>query len=162
MLQKKSVSSYRLLPFVLLLLIFLSPEIVCYLIQHTAVGNILYSIISFKLSHFRFATVAGGAFSLQLEQLVNLIVEKLKQEITSSVTEILDNRLKSIGEGRDNEQLLNISEATQLLCVSKSTLYKLQKEESLPSYKIGDSIRFSKTELLQFVQKYKQETKKNS
>lgn len=47
------------------------------------------------------------------------------------------------------KQFLTVKEAAQLLRVGESTLYGLAQQGKLPRYKIGASVRFELSELLE-------------
>ncbi len=46
--------------------------------------------------------------------------------------------------------LLKVEEASELLRTSKSTLYKMTMNNTIPHYKVGRGLRFKKEELIQF------------
>ncbi len=45
---------------------------------------------------------------------------------------------------------LKLQEASELLRTSKSTLYKMTMNNTIPHYKVGRGLRFKKEELIQF------------
>ncbi len=45
---------------------------------------------------------------------------------------------------------LKVQEASDLLRTSKSTLYKMTMNSTIPHYKVGRGLRFKKEELIQF------------
>ena len=45
---------------------------------------------------------------------------------------------------------LKVQEASELLRTSKSTLYKMTMNNTIPHYKVGRGLRFKKEELIQF------------
>ncbi len=58
---------------------------------------------------------------------------------------------------------LKIQEASELLRTSKSTLYKMTMNNTIPHYKVGRSLRFKKEELIQLVELFdNQELNKNT
>lgn len=50
------------------------------------------------------------------------------------------------------DEILTIKEAAALLKISVPTMYQLRAQHKIPYKKIGDSIRFSKLELIKWVQ----------
>lgn len=57
---------------------------------------------------------------------------------------------------------LKVQEASELLRTSKSTLYKMTMNNTIPHYKFGRSLRFKKEELIQLVELFEnQELDKN-
>ncbi len=52
-------------------------------------------------------------------------------------------------KGKKMKQFLTVKEAAQLLRVGESTLYGLAQQGKLPRYKIGASVRFELSELLE-------------
>jgi excisionase family DNA binding protein len=48
--------------------------------------------------------------------------------------------------------LLNIAQASQVLCLGKSKIYELMETEGLPYTKIGKSLRFPYVRLQQWVE----------
>ena len=50
------------------------------------------------------------------------------------------------------EPLLNADEAAQLLHVPRSTLYELVRSRHLPHVRVGRGLRFTRTDLAQWVQ----------
>ena len=51
----------------------------------------------------------------------------------------------------EENDILNIDEAAELLKITKSTLYKLVHREAVPFKKVGGSLRFSKHVLMEWV-----------
>ena len=47
---------------------------------------------------------------------------------------------------------LKVQEASDLLRTSKSTLYKMTMNSTIPHYKVGRNLLFKKEELIQFVE----------
>lgn len=52
-------------------------------------------------------------------------------------------------------EILNADEMAQYLDLSKQTIYKLIKEESMPHYRAGKSIRFNLEEVLKWLEENK-------
>jgi len=77
-------------------------------------------------------------------------ISELCELIKKSVADSFDNELKSFLKNsmKEDEQLLKIEEACQLLKVSKVTIHKWKKQNKIRSYRIGRKIYFKKSELL--------------
>ena len=97
-----------------------------------------------------------NSLSFHIEQACKLLQEELKQRITAAITQAFEEKFKNAATSNSGDKLLNIREVCELLGLSKSTIHKL-KEEGLPFYKLGDSVRFSKQQVLAFIEHYKQE-----
>jgi len=54
---------------------------------------------------------------------------------------------------------LNIKEASQLLGISTSTIYKRTPNNQIPHYKLGRLVRFKKNELIDYMESHKKEPK---
>ena len=52
----------------------------------------------------------------------------------------------------EENTFLLVEEASELLRTSKSTLYKMTMNSTIPHYKVGRGLRFKKEELIQFVE----------
>ena len=52
----------------------------------------------------------------------------------------------------EENTFLLVDEASELLRTSKSTLYKMTMNNTIPHYKVGRGLRFKKDELIQFVE----------
>ena len=50
----------------------------------------------------------------------------------------------------EENTFLLVDEASELLRTSKSTLYKMTMNNTIPHYKVGRGLRFKKEELIQF------------
>lgn len=77
-------------------------------------------------------------------------ISELCQLIKRSVAECFDNELKSFLKNsmKEEETLLNIVEACQLLKVSKVTIHKWKKNKILPFHRIGRKIYFKRSEVI--------------
>lgn len=51
------------------------------------------------------------------------------------------------------KEVLNLEELLELLSISRSKFYELKKE-GIPYYKIGKTIRFNRTKVLEWLEKY--------
>lgn len=52
------------------------------------------------------------------------------------------------------EGYMNAEEATKFLSISRTYLHNLMKAKKIPFYKIGKSLRFSKKELVDYLEKH--------
>ena len=52
---------------------------------------------------------------------------------------------------KDYPDVLTVQEAAELLSVCKNTIYKLVKEQELPSRRIGSTIRIRKQDVLAYM-----------
>ena len=52
---------------------------------------------------------------------------------------------------KDYPDVLTVQEAAELLSVCKNTIYKLVKEQELPSRRIGSTIRIRKKDVLAYI-----------
>ena len=73
--------------------------------------------------------------------------EDFKKEIISGVLNALKN-FASNGQNDENDQLLTREETAKLLCISLVTLWTWTKEDLIPAYKIGNKVRYKKSEIL--------------
>jgi len=77
-------------------------------------------------------------------------LSELSELIKRSVKESFNNELKEFlkTSTKEEEHLLKIEEACELLKVSKVTIHKWKKQNKIRSYRIGRKIYFKKSELL--------------
>jgi len=61
-----------------------------------------------------------------------------------------------------NKKVLTISEVSKLLSLSISTLYKYSEKGKIPSFKIGNSLRFLENEINDYIEKSIFEQRNNS
>ncbi len=92
--------------------------------------------------------------NLLVEKLCLLLIGELGKEIESSVKKAINEKFKSINNNASEDTLIATSELQKFISISKSAIEGL-KEKGMPYYKIGDSVRFKKQEVLQFLQQYK-------
>ena len=86
-----------------------------------------------------------------LKALCNLFKAQLSKEIENSITKAIKANLNSFSNDPFADKLLATSEVEKLLGLSKSTINKL-KTEGMPFIKVGDSVRFCKSKVLDFIQ----------
>ena len=88
----------------------------------------------------------------QTIQIENTNCEDFKNEIINGVVAELQ-KLSQPQPEPTTEILLSRNEAAQLLSISLVSLWSLSKENIIPSYKIGKSVRYKKHEVLLALQK---------
>ena len=77
-------------------------------------------------------------------------ISELCELIKKSVAEAFDNELKIFLKDsiKEEDQLLKIEEACELLKVSKVTIHKWKKQNKIQSYRIGRKIYFKRGEII--------------
>ena len=101
-------------------------------------------------------------YSSKMEEnklLIQLTVNELKTLIENTIT----NKLDSIGDNQKNEsedEIIDVTQACNLLCYSRPTIYALVEKREIPYYKIGRKILFSKNELIEWLKSGRRKTKK--
>ena len=77
-------------------------------------------------------------------------LSELSELIKRSVKDCFNNELKEFlkSSTKEEEHLLKIEEACELLKVSKVTIHKWKKQNRIQSYRIGRKIYFKKHELI--------------
>ena len=90
-------------------------------------------------------------------------ISELCELIKRSVTECFDSELKSFLKNsmKEEETLLNIGEACQLLKVSKVTIHKWKKNKILPFHRIGRKIYFKRSEVIDSLKFINEKRKQN-
>jgi len=86
----------------------------------------------------------------------DIINKMLKEEMQSFLREVYEEVkrevAKTAGIGCEHQiDLLTRKEAAEYLKISLSTLDKMTKSDQIPFYKIGDSIKYIKTEINEFL-----------
>lgn len=72
--------------------------------------------------------------------------EDLKEFIQRCITEHTCKTIKSLKEDKDT--LLTTDQCCDLLQISRTTLWKLVKNETIPKIRIGNTLRFEKSDVL--------------
>lgn len=85
-----------------------------------------------------------------LANVFNILKKEITEDVVSSVICVIDSKLIN-QKNEESVKLLNTSELSIFLGVSKSTIIKL-REQGLPIIKFGDNIRFDKKDVLKFIQ----------
>ncbi len=84
-----------------------------------------------------------------LVQLENIDATQFKNEIINGVILALKNNASSLQLCGQTDQLLTREETAKLLSVSLVTLWDWTKKDIIPAYRIGNKVRYKKSEVLQ-------------
>ena len=89
--------------------------------------------------------------SKQILQLENTNAHDFKNEIVKDVTNALKGYAEAL-QNSDNDKLLSRQETATLLSVSLVTLWDWSRKSIIPAYRIGNKVRYKKSEILQALQ----------
>lgn len=89
--------------------------------------------------------------SKQILQLENTNANDFKNEIVKDVTNALKGYAEAL-QNSDNDKLLSRQETATLLSVSLVTLWDWSRKSIIPAYRIGNKVRYKKSEILQALQ----------
>ena len=81
-------------------------------------------------------------------QLENIDATEFKNEIINGVILALKNNAGSLQLNEQTDQLLTREETAKLLSVSLVTLWDWTKKDLIPAYRIGNKVRYKKSEVL--------------
>ena len=84
----------------------------------------------------------------EIIQIENINAEDFKDEIIKGVVLALKDQLLQIAS-REEEQLLTRKETAKLLSVSLVTLFDWDRKNILQSYRIGNLVRYKKSDVFQ-------------
>ncbi len=56
---------------------------------------------------------------------------------------------------KEGDKMLSVNQVTEILGVSRTTLWNLTKRRDIPSYQIGGSVKYKKSEVNEYIQKQK-------
>lgn len=87
----------------------------------------------------------------QILQIENTNTTDFKNEILNGVTDVLKSFATNL-QGQDNDILLTREETAKLLSVSLVTLWDWTRKDIIPAYRIGNKIRYKKSEVLNALQ----------
>ena len=62
----------------------------------------------------------------------------------------------------ENDEILTVSELCSFLKLAEKTAYRLASEGKIPAFKIGGSWRFSKNDILKWIEEQKTSSKRYS
>jgi excisionase family DNA binding protein len=87
----------------------------------------------------------------QILQIENTNTEDFKNEILTGVSDVLKGFANSL---QTNEQdiLLTREETAKLFSISLVTLWEWTRKDIIPAYRIGNKVRYKKTEVLNALQ----------
>ncbi|OYU83487.1 MAG: DNA-binding protein [Flavobacterium sp. BFFFF2] len=87
----------------------------------------------------------------QILQIENTNTEDFKNEILTGVSDVLKGFANSL---QNNEQdiLQTREETAKLLSISLVTLWEWTRKDIIPAYRIGNKVRYKKTEVLNALQ----------
>lgn len=85
--------------------------------------------------------------SKEILQLENTNANDFKNEIVKDVTNALKGYAETL-QNPDNSKLLTRQETAELLSVSLVTLWDWTKKDIVPAYRIGNKVRYKKSEIL--------------
>jgi excisionase family DNA binding protein len=91
----------------------------------------------------------------QILQIENTNTTDFKKEILDGVSEVLKDFANNL-QSKENDVLLTREETAKLLSVSLVTLWEWTKKDILPAYRIGNKIRYKKSEVLNSMSKRNQ------
>lgn len=91
----------------------------------------------------------------QILQIENTNTTDFKKEILDGVSEVLKDFANNL-QSKENDILLTREETAKLLSVSLVTLWDWTKKDILPAYRIGNKIRYKKSEVLNSMSKRNQ------
>ncbi len=60
---------------------------------------------------------------------------------------------RALAHAKVDDDILNMKEALDYLKISRNTMYKLLKEGSIPAKQVGTRWRFSRRQLLEWIEK---------
>lgn len=80
---------------------------------------------------------------------VPLVLSKLIEKVYS-IESILNNNMQYVNNVK-SEELLTINEASELLNLSKFSIYSLVSKRKIPCSKVGKKLYFSRLELIEWI-----------
>lgn len=84
-------------------------------------------------------------------QLENTNAIDFKNEIVNGVKDFLNGFATSL-TNQDNDKLLTREETAKMLSVSLVTLWDWTRKDLIPAYRIGNKVRYKKSEVLKALQ----------
>lgn len=96
----------------------------------------------------------------QILQIENTNTIDFKNEILNGVSDVLKDFANNL-QNNDNETLLTREETAKLLSVSLVTLWDWTKKDIVPAYRIGNKVRYKKSEVLNALQQMNKKAKNN-
>lgn len=96
----------------------------------------------------KFGKVTHDNLPEAVEHLINLMSVQVENQ----------SKEKELLSVMSNEDEVDIEQASTLLKKSKSTIYRYTCNNIIPFYKVGNSLRFRKTELIEWIKSHKIKT----
>ncbi len=87
----------------------------------------------------------------EILQLENTNANDFKNEIVKDVTNALKGYAETL-RNPDNDRLLTRQETADLLSISLVSLWDWTRKDLIPAYRIGNKVRYKKSEILQSLQ----------
>ena len=115
--------------------------------------------IDFKINPFSFLQNMPYDCIMKEINLQN-IVDLLSQNIRQIVKEELENITKNFNTVSDEEVIYDIEQTAQMLGISKSTLYTLNRNREIEYYKKVGKCFYTKKNILEFIKSGNMKTKK--
>lgn len=81
----------------------------------------------------------------QLIQIENITVDDFKAELLTDIKDIISNL---IYDQKKDDELLSRVQVAEYLKISLVTLWNWTKNDIVPAYRIGNKVRYKKSELL--------------
>lgn len=88
----------------------------------------------------------------QILQIENTNTTDFKNEILNGVSDVLKDFANNL-QSKNNDLLLSREETAKMLSVSLVTLWDWTKKNIIPAYRIGNKVRYKKSEVLSALQK---------
>jgi excisionase family DNA binding protein len=88
----------------------------------------------------------------QIVQIENTNIIDFKKEIMSSVSEAFKDFANSM-QSKEDDILLSREETAKMLSVSLVTLWDWTRKDIVPAYRIGNKVRYKKSEVISALQK---------
>ena len=91
----------------------------------------------------------------QIVQIENTNTLDFKNEIVNGLSEVLKN-FANLQTQLDQDVLLTRAETSKMLSVSLVTLWDWTRKDLVPAYRIGNKVRYKKSEVLSALQQMNQ------
>ena len=83
----------------------------------------------------------------EIIQIENISAEDFKDEIIKGVISALKDLIENL-QNNNEEIILSRAEAAKLLSISLVTLWDLTRKDKIPAFRIGNKIRYKKSDVL--------------
>jgi excisionase family DNA binding protein len=88
-------------------------------------------------------------------KLADMIAEKVSEKVSEKIINDIEKILTKLNEKPEEDKLLTISEAADLLKLTVPTVYSKVSRKEIPAMKNGKRLFFSTLELLSYLRKRK-------